>query len=47
MTRLRFLGKNTFDNIWLIDRESAMSQPIDQNNVNGLILYLKYYNGKL
>jgi len=40
MSRLRLLGKNTFDNIWLIDRKSAMFEPDELFNKHGLILYL-------
>ena len=47
MTRLRFLGKNVFDNIWLIDRKSALLEPDISSNIYGLIIYLTNYNGRL
>ena len=47
MVRLRFLGQNIFDNIWLIDRKSAMFEPDDPLNTYGLIIYLTNHNGRL
>lgn len=49
MAQLRILGKNTFDNVWLIDRKAPMQTAINSERMtdSGLILYLRYFKGNV
>ncbi|TNV88127.1 hypothetical protein FGO68_gene3291 [Halteria grandinella] len=47
--RLRILGENTFENIWLIDRQQAMqaADSIERAADYGLLIYARDFNGVL
>ena len=48
--KVRFLGANIFDNIWLIDRTRDFAQNADdivKNPNHGLIVYIQRISGSL
>lgn len=49
MHRLRILGQNTFDNVWLIDRQAALQNSVGSERASdyGLILYLRHFLGRV
>ncbi len=49
MNRFRLLENNTFDNIWVVDRKSAMQMSVGSEREwdYGLLIFVKNFLGRL